>query len=232
MLTGPPCFGARLRSTCSPAPSAAGDCTSGRYHRTRTRASHTRAPEHAAGSHPAGPGARPDRRRGVGPRRPVDVRPRCAPAGPVCLERGQTGSVVPVCLESAQRRASAEPLIGRFVNSFSVRSPLDRLSAGWAASNRADQVFETTDNGGTWTAIGTPIDPDVTVFWIDVAKGDPNRLYVSGARGLGTFRTASLLVSTDKGMTWSERLHHPQVSWRQVAQFGPRSPRGVAGRTS
>jgi photosystem II stability/assembly factor-like uncharacterized protein len=74
------------------------------------------------------------------------------------------------------------------------------------------QVFETTDNGGTWTAIGTPIDPDVAVFTIDVAKGDPNRLYVSGARGLGTFRTASLLVSTDKGMTWSEK-HLPAAQY-------------------
>jgi hypothetical protein len=38
---------------------------------------------------------------------------------------GQVGSVVPVCLESAQRRAANE----RFVNSFSVRSPLHLLCA-------------------------------------------------------------------------------------------------------
>jgi len=67
------------------------------------------------------------------------------------------------------------------------------------------QVFETTDNGTTWTAIGKPIDPSVVVQTIDVAKTDPNRLYVSGTRGYGALKTAMLWVSTDKGMTWSEK---------------------------
>jgi photosystem II stability/assembly factor-like uncharacterized protein len=67
------------------------------------------------------------------------------------------------------------------------------------------QAFETTDNGTTWTAIGVPIDPDVVVQTIDVAKGDPNRLYVSGTRGYGAMKTAVLYVSTDKGMNWSHR---------------------------
>jgi photosystem II stability/assembly factor-like uncharacterized protein len=68
------------------------------------------------------------------------------------------------------------------------------------------QVYETTDNGVTWTAIGTPIDPNVLVQTIDVAKGDPNRLYVSGTRGYGDEKNASLFVSTDKGMTWKEQV--------------------------
>ena len=41
---------------------------------------------------------------------------------------------------------------------------------------RSTQVFETTDNGQTWTAIGTPLDPRVVVETIDVTKSDPNRI--------------------------------------------------------
>jgi len=74
-----------------------------------------------------------------------------------------------------------------------------------ATDQTYSQVFETTDNGVTWTAIGHPIDPTVIVQTIDVAKGDPNRLYVSGTRGFGSAKTAALFVSTDKGMTWNER---------------------------
>jgi hypothetical protein len=66
------------------------------------------------------------------------------------------------------------------------------------------QVFETTDNGVTWNAIGKPIDPTVVVSTIDVAKTDPNRLYVAGTRGYGSAQRAVLFVSLDKGTTWQE----------------------------
>jgi hypothetical protein len=78
----------------------------------------------------------------------------------------------------------------------------------------SSQVFETTNEGATWTAISVPFDPEVTVATIDVAKTDPNRLYVSGTRNFGTARTASLFVSTDKGATWVELVLPP-------AQFDP-----------
>jgi hypothetical protein len=76
------------------------------------------------------------------------------------------------------------------------------------------QIFETLDDGATWTALGTPIDPDVIVQTVDVTKTDPNRLYVSGTRGYGTGRTASLFVSKDRGTTWTERT-------LPAAQFDP-----------
>ncbi len=40
---------------------------------------------------------------------------------------------------------------------------------------------------------------------LEVAKSDPQRIYVSGVRGSGGTRTASLFVSTDAGTTWTER---------------------------
>jgi hypothetical protein len=74
------------------------------------------------------------------------------------------------------------------------------------------QVYETTDNGMTWAPIGVPIDPTVLVYTIDVVKGDANRLYVSGTRGYGSLRTASLFVSTDKGVHWTEQVF-PSADW-------------------
>jgi hypothetical protein len=79
------------------------------------------------------------------------------------------------------------------------------------------QVYETTDNGVTWTAIGKPIDPNVIVQTIDVAKGDPNRLYVSGTRGFGSVKTASIFVSTDKGTNWTE-LQLPDADYDQTTE--------------
>ena len=67
------------------------------------------------------------------------------------------------------------------------------------------QIFETNDDGASWTALGIPIDPLVSVTTVDVTKTDPNRIYVSGTRGFGLQRTASLFVSTDDGRTWTER---------------------------
>jgi hypothetical protein len=67
------------------------------------------------------------------------------------------------------------------------------------------QVFETTDDGASWAAIGVPIDPTVVVSTVDVTRTDPDRLYVSGVHGYGSQRSALLFVSMDRGTTWTER---------------------------
>jgi hypothetical protein len=90
--------------------------------------------------------------------------------------------------------ASAVALAGQYVTT----------DAG--SEQMPSQVFETTDNGMTWAAVGKALDPTVTPQTIDVSKTDPNRIYVSGARGFGSTKTALLLVSTDKGNTWSEKV--------------------------
>ncbi len=84
------------------------------------------------------------------------------------------------------------------------------ITATYVATDSASdvmysQIFQTTDNGKTWAPIGTPIDPAVTVTTIDVTKTDPQRIYVSGTRGFGLGRTASLFVSSDGGNTWIEK---------------------------
>jgi MYXO-CTERM domain-containing protein len=66
------------------------------------------------------------------------------------------------------------------------------------------QLFQTTDDGATWTEFGTPIDPTAIVTTLDVAPTDTDRLYVSAYRGDGMQRTGSLFVSSNRGMTWTE----------------------------
>ncbi len=67
------------------------------------------------------------------------------------------------------------------------------------------QVFETTNNGAAWVALGDAgLDPTIVATTVDVAKTDPQRLYVSATRGFGLTQTASLFVSKDKGQTWTE----------------------------
>ena len=77
------------------------------------------------------------------------------------------------------------------------------------------QVFQSTDDGTTWSTLGPPIDPTAIVATIDVATTDPMRIYVSANRYYGTARTASLFVSIDNGASWVE---HP------VAAFNPPIP--------
>ncbi len=79
----------------------------------------------------------------------------------------------------------------------------------------SSQVYQSTDDGATWAALGTPLDPTVTAQTIDVANGDPTKIYVSGNRGYSMGRTASLFISSDSGVTWVE---HP------VPQFNPSIP--------
>lgn len=64
-------------------------------------------------------------------------------------------------------------------------------------------LFETTDDGASWTAFGTQIDPTQDVTTIEVAPSDPNRIYVSSFVGQGAMRTSWLYVSKDHGMTWT-----------------------------
>ena len=88
------------------------------------------------------------------------------------------------------------------------------VTSTYAASDAAvafynSQVFQSTDDGAHWTALGNPIDPSLLVRTIDVSRADASgnfSIYLSGTRGYGSGRTASLLVSTDEGRTWTEHL--------------------------
>jgi len=72
------------------------------------------------------------------------------------------------------------------------------------------QLYETTDDGATWVALGGAFEPTVSVTTVDVAASDPNRLYVTGFRASALF-TPVLFVSVDHGTSWSEHAM-PQLS--------------------
>lgn len=79
------------------------------------------------------------------------------------------------------------------------------FNLGDGGTGASSQIFESTDDGAHWTALGAPIDPSVIVTTVDVAASDPHRLYVAGSRGFGTARTGAVFESTDDGATWIER---------------------------
>jgi MYXO-CTERM domain-containing protein len=81
----------------------------------------------------------------------------------------------------------------------------------------SNQVFETIDDGKTWTLLGG-FDPRVIVTTIDVTKSDPDRLYVTGTIGYAQFARAVFLVSKDHGKTWTEN---------NVPQFDPTLESGI-----
>jgi photosystem II stability/assembly factor-like uncharacterized protein len=103
-------------------------------------------------------------------------------------------------------------LVGRaIVDLAGGPGPLVALSSAHVfddAGNGASldtRVWRSDGDGDAWVQIGGALDPTVTATTIDVARGDPRRLYVSGTRGYGSALTASLFVSTDGGASWIER---------------------------
>jgi photosystem II stability/assembly factor-like uncharacterized protein len=72
------------------------------------------------------------------------------------------------------------------------------LSATLADANVENHLVESTDNGQTWTALGTPITDGFIGGTLELAP--PRRIYVSGRFGSG--QAASLERSDDGGMTW------------------------------
>ena len=70
------------------------------------------------------------------------------------------------------------------------------------------QVFATHDDGATWTQQGMTVEPDVAVETIDIAPGDPNTMYIGGARTLlgadgSVTRTGTVLASTNGGASYT-----------------------------
>lgn len=80
------------------------------------------------------------------------------------------------------------------------------LSAGAEGGPGYSQEVDTSpDDGMSWSALGSPLDPSASATSIELAASDTDRIYVSAIRGANETRTASLFVSTDAGGTWTER---------------------------
>jgi MYXO-CTERM domain-containing protein len=108
------------------------------------------------------------------------------------------------------------PLAGQAIADIVVRPDKPHvvlaLTRTYSASDAGisvygSQLFQSTDDGAHWAAVGDPIDLNVFVQAIDVSRADAAghySIYVSGNRGFGAEATALLLTSTDQGATWTE----------------------------
>ena len=88
-----------------------------------------------------------------------------------------------------------------------------------AGAGTLTQLYESADDGATWAQLGVPIDPTVVVQTVDVAPASPGTMYVSGTRGYGAARTASLFVSADQGAHWTERPIAPFDAATEASVF-------------
>lgn len=78
------------------------------------------------------------------------------------------------------------------------------ISRSLQSGECAGQVYETRDNGRTWTLL-SELPKEFCAFTIDTPASDPNRIYVSGNNVAADGKTliGQLLVSDDRGVTWS-----------------------------
>ena len=97
------------------------------------------------------------------------------------------------------------------------------------------QIYATADDGASWAKLGAPLDPIALTYTIEVARSDPQRLYVSGLKGTGTSAQAFLFVSTDTGATWTPRPIPLDAATERapfIAAVDPAKPDIVYVRTS
>lgn len=66
------------------------------------------------------------------------------------------------------------------------------------------QVFDTSDNGTTWSAAGVPLRNDFVVTTIEIAPSRPQRIYVAGLVAAGGVGNGFVVASDDNGATWSD----------------------------
>src|SRR5205807_1940663 len=65
---------------------------------------------------------------------------------------------------------------------------------------------ETTDQGATFTQLGTALDTRYLGYTIDLTATDPNRIYITAVKDPGPNSVGVLLTSKDHGKTWSEQV--------------------------
>lgn len=65
------------------------------------------------------------------------------------------------------------------------------------------QVFETSDDGATWTQAGVNLPEDFLGLSIDTAPSDPQRMYLTGRYGAPAY-TGVVERSFDRGQTWEK----------------------------
>jgi MYXO-CTERM domain-containing protein len=77
-------------------------------------------------------------------------------------------------------------------------------SADAAVTFFRSQVWETKDEGASWSVIGPPLEETLLGYTIDATKTDPDRLYLTAIRNPGPTPSGFVITSRDRGKTWTE----------------------------
>ena len=88
---------------------------------------------------------------------------------------------------------------------LALTSTMDAHVGSDGGTGYVQRLYESTNDGADWAALGSLLEPDVIVSTVEVAPGDGDRIYVSAERGMAGMTTASLFVSIDHGESWTER---------------------------
>ncbi len=125
-------------------------------------------------------------------------------------------------------------LAGQFVSDLVVRSdtPKDALLvtstylSGGADGGTLylDQTWQTQDDGAHWATFGVAIDPSWISETIEVARSDPQRIYVSAARGFNGSREGAIFVSTNAGQSWTLHAFALDVAMETAPFIGAVDP--------
>ena len=103
-----------------------------------------------------------------------------------------------------------------------------------AGKNRyISTLFHSGDEGQSFQGVGKDIDPTVLFETVEIAESDPSRVYLSGARDKATGPEGVVLVSTDRGATYTEHVI-PLVAGERAPFIGavdPKNPDRVYVRT-
>jgi photosystem II stability/assembly factor-like uncharacterized protein len=81
------------------------------------------------------------------------------------------------------------------------------VSNGVGPNQFLTQLYESMDNGATWTQAGVNLPEEFLGLTVDVAPSNPMRVYISGRYGAPSYPGA-LQHSLDRGQTW-EKLDVP-----------------------
>jgi photosystem II stability/assembly factor-like uncharacterized protein len=73
-----------------------------------------------------------------------------------------------------------------------------------AAFEFSTLVVETKDNARTWSTVGVPLPRDFIAATIEIARSDPDRIYVGGVVGIPP--SAAIERSSDRGKTWNRTM--------------------------
>ena len=66
------------------------------------------------------------------------------------------------------------------------------------------KIWETKNEGADFTPIGTPLDPTLLGYTVDVTKTDPDRMYLSALRNPGPMAHGYILTSKNHGTSFTE----------------------------